>query len=53
MGKKYDDCVKDIQEKIKSGEMKKNYKCDSKGKPNKRGKKRCKSNAYKLCSRIR
>ena len=53
MSKSYDSCVKQVQEKIDQAKVGKTYKCDSKGNPNKRGKKRCKSNAHKICSRLR
>lgn len=49
MPKKLDDCVKAVKQKIKKREIKKTYKCDSKGNPNKRGKKKCKTNAYAIC----
>lgn len=53
MPKKYDSCIKQVKQKIKSGKLKKTYKCDTKGNPNKRGKKRCLSNPFKLCSRVK
>ena len=34
MPKKLDDCVKEVKKKISKGEIKKTYKCDSKGKSN-------------------
>ena len=49
MPKKLDDCVKEVNRKIKSGEINKTYKCDSQGNSNKRGKKKCKTNAYAIC----
>jgi hypothetical protein len=53
MGKKYDDCVSDVKKKLKHGKMKKTFKCDSEGNPNKRGKKRCKSEAHAIFSKLR
>ena len=52
MPQKYD-CVRDVKKKIKSGKFKKNFRCDSLGNPNKRGKKRCKSNAHVICSKLK
>ena len=49
MPKKLDDCVKEVKKKISKGEIKKTYKCDSKGKSNPRGKKRCKTSAWGTC----
>ncbi len=53
MPKKYDKCLKDVRKKLKSKDMNKTYKCDSKGKPNKRGRHRCKTSPYKICSRLK
>jgi len=48
MGKKYDACVRQVKRK-----MKKTYKCDSEGNPNKRGRHRCRSNPHAICSKIK
>ena len=53
MPKKYDRCVRDVRRKIKSGKMKKTFKCNAEGKPSSRGTKRCKSNPYAICSKFR
>lgn len=53
MPKKYDSCIKKVKSKIKRAKIGKTYKCDSKGNPNPRGKKRCKTSAYKICSYLR
>lgn len=53
MGKKYDSCVKQVKSKIRRGEISKTFRCDSKGKPNPRGRKRCKANAHAICSKLR
>jgi len=44
MPKKWDSCVKQVKKKIKSGKLKKTYKC---------GKKRCKTSPYAICSKLR
>ena len=44
MPKNYLKCIKDVKKKIKYGENPKTYKC---------GKKRCKSNAYAICNKLR
>ena len=44
MPKKYLSCIKKVKKKIKSGKIPKNYKC---------GKKRCISNPYAICSKLR
>lgn len=49
MPKKLDSCVKEVKKKIANGEIEKTYKCDSKGKPNPKGKKKCKTNPYAIC----
>jgi hypothetical protein len=51
MPKNLDKCVIDIKKKIKSGEIKKTYKCDSKGNKNSRGKHKCKSEPWAICKR--
>lgn len=53
MPKKFDSCVRKVKRKIKSGAIPKTFKCDVKGRPNKRGKKKCKTNAYAICKRKR
>lgn len=53
MPKKYDDCVRNVRRKIKQGKQPKTYKCTKDGKPSKRGSKRCKTNPYAVCSRLR
>lgn len=53
MGKKYDSCVKQVKAKIKKAEIGKNYKCDAQGKPNPRGRHRCKSSPHKICAKLR
>lgn len=42
MPKKYDRCMKEVKKKIRSGKLKKTYKC---------GRKRYKTNVYAICSR--
>lgn len=49
MPKKLDRCVKDVKRKIRQGKIPKTFKCDAKGKPNKRGRKRCRTNPYAIC----
>jgi len=49
MPKKFDNCVKSVQKKIDQSKIGKTYKCDSKGNPNPRGKKRCKTSSYAIC----
>lgn len=44
MPKKYDSCIRDVKKKIKSGKIKKTYKC---------GKKKCKSNPYAICNKVK
>lgn len=44
MPKKYDSCVRDVKKKISSGKIPKTYK---------KGKKRLKTNPYKICSKSR
>ena len=44
MPKKYLKCIKEVKKKIRIGKMPKTYKC---------GKKRCKSNPYAICSKLR
>lgn len=50
---KFERCKKDVKRKIMSGKISKTFKCDAKGKPNKRGRNRCKTNEFALCSRLR
>lgn len=52
-GSKYDKCIRKVSSKIKKSKIKKYYRCDSKGNPNPRGRKRCKSSVYKICSELR
>jgi len=52
MPKNYDSCVNKIRKKIKQGKIPKTYHCDKYGKKDKKGKKRCKSNEYALCSNL-
>lgn len=40
MPKKFDSCIRQVNKKIKSGKIKRTYKC---------GKKKCKTNAYAIC----
>lgn len=53
MPKKYDRCVAKVKKKIAKAKIGKTYKCDINGKPNPRGKKRCKTSAYAICSKLR
>lgn len=41
---RYDSCVRKVKKKIKQGKIKKTYKC---------GKKRCKTNPYAICDKLR
>ena len=49
MPKKLDRCVKAVKKKIKQAKIGKTYKCDAKGNPNPRGRKRCKTSAWAIC----
>ena len=53
MGKKYESCIRKMKAKIKSGEIEKTFKCDSKGNANSKGRKRCRSDPYALCEKSR
>ena len=44
MGKKFDSCVKQVKSKIRRGKIPKTYK---------KGKRRIKTNAYKICARLK
>ena len=49
MPAKLDKCVKAVKSKIKKAKIGKTYKCDAQGKPNPRGRKRCKTSAWAIC----
>lgn len=44
MPKKYDSCIKKVKAKLRKGKIKKTYK---------KGRKRYKTNAYAICSKLR
>lgn len=50
---KFERCKKEVKKKIKSGKIKKTFKCDAQGKPNKRGRSKCKTNEFAICSGLR
>jgi len=53
MPKKFDNCINAVNNKINKGKIKKTFRCDSKGNPNTKGKKKCKTNPYKICSKFK
>lgn len=49
----YDNCIKEVNRKIKTVKIKKTFKCTKEGKKSNRGSKRCKTSAYAICSKLR
>ncbi len=46
---KLDRCVKRVKAQIKKSKIGKTYKCDAQGRPNPRGRHRCKTSAWAIC----
>lgn len=53
MATKFERCKEKVNKKIKQGKIPKSFKCDAKGKPNKLGEKRCKTNAFAICQKLK